>query len=112
MSGSGGEKPRPSQVFLRVYREYLADRGELVLSIAEEAGQEKLRIALRGLWRRYQPGPGEPPLFQDIVEAVKNSPEEMEELRRHGILEITVYEGEPYIVVDVEKTRRLLRAQD
>ncbi len=106
--GEGGAED-PVEIFVEVLRRYLRDRGHIVLSMAGAAGQRKLRMALRGLWRRYEAGSTSYYWFMDVVEALKRCRECLERLREYGVEEFIEMEGEPYMVVDVEKLRRLWR---
>ncbi len=86
---------------------YLRDRGRMVLSLAE--GQKTLRMALRGLWRRYEAGElGYTYLveaYNELLERGSLPPE----LAEAGIIELIEYEGEPYLLVDPEKLARFYR---
>ena len=104
------EAEDPIPIFIEVLKRYLRDRGRMVLTMAKTAGQKRLRMALRGLWRRYEAGSTTYYWFTDVVEAVKKCPRCLNELRRYGILGFEKEGEEEYVVVDVEKLWKLLEA--
>jgi hypothetical protein len=97
----------PVEIFIEVLRRYLHDRGHIVLSMAEASGQRVLKMALRGLWRRYEAGSTKYYWFMDVVEELRRCSECLERLKEYGVLEFTEVDGEPYMLVDVVKLRRL-----
>ncbi len=103
-----GEASDPVAIFMDVFKRYMRDRGHMILSMAQTAGQKKLRISLRGLWRRYEAGSTEYYWFMDVVNAIRSCNECLGKLREEaGILGFWEEEGEPYIIVDVSKLKRL-----
>ncbi len=102
------DREDPVEIFLEVLRRYLRDRGRMVLSMARTAGQRRLKMALRGLWRRYEAGSTSYFWFMDVVEAVKSCRGCLERLKAYGVLEFTREDDEEYMVVDVERLWRLL----
>jgi hypothetical protein len=100
-------KMHPVKAFLLVLCRYLRDRGEMVLGMAEATGQKKLLISLYGLWRRHEAEETGYLRFMHIVEEIIGNEEYMRQLREYGIEEFKEVDGEPYMVIDVEKLRRL-----
>ncbi|MET1101262.1 MAG: hypothetical protein ABWW69_02120 [Pyrodictiaceae archaeon] len=99
----------PVEAFTKALRAYLRDRGHILYSIAEASRQKRLRVALRGLWRRHKAEETGYEKFMDVVEEIKNCRECLERLVEIGVEGIEEYEGEPYIIVDLEKLKRLTR---
>ncbi len=97
-----------AEIFLDVLRRYLCERGHIVLPMARTAGQDVLRISLRGLWRRYEPGIGEPPDFTSVAKCVMREDSEYDEVKRHGILGFTVDRGEIYVVAKLDSLEKLV----
>ncbi len=80
----------------------------MVFSLSE--GQDKLLIALRGLWRRYESGElGYTMLIEAYEEAKRRGVSR--ELREAGVLSFTSYEGEPYLLVDVNKLKEFYKTK-
>jgi hypothetical protein len=101
------ERMHPVKAFLLVLCRYLRDRGGMVLGMAEATGQRKLLMSLYGLWRRHEAEETGYLRFMHIVEEIIGDRRYLEELKRYGIEEFREVDGEPYMVVDVEKLRRL-----
>ena len=87
---------------------YLADRGDMILSMAWTTGQKTLKIALYGLWRRHEAEETGYLQFMDIVEELGECSECLEKLKEIGILEFTTIGNEPYIVVDVDRLNKFM----
>ncbi len=87
----------PSEAFLRALCLYLADRGESLLSLTGITGQKRVRIHLRGLWRRHEAEETGYPRLADTIESMTDR--DLQELRSIGVEEI---EGDE-IIVDVER---------
>lgn len=103
------EREDPVRIFVDVLHRYLCDRGHIVLSMARTAGQRVLKMALRGLWRRYEAGSTSYFWFMDVVDAIRRCPDCVSRLRQYGVREFLEVEGEPYIIVEVEALERLIR---
>ncbi|MET1128359.1 MAG: hypothetical protein ABWW70_03480 [Thermoproteota archaeon] len=98
----------PVEAFMRALCRYLRERGHMLFSMASSAGQKQVKIALLGLWRRHDADLTGYPRFMDVVDAVRSCGECMEKLRESGVDGFTEYEGELYVVVDVERLRKTL----
>ncbi len=107
-----GQREDPVEIFVEVLKRYLCDRGKMVLSMADAAGQRVLKMALRGLWRRYEAGSTSYYWFMDVVEAIMDCKECLERLKSYGIREFLEIEGEPYMIVDVAKLKELASQLD
>lgn len=95
----------PVQAFLAALKEYLRDRGHMLFSMS--SGQTIVRLALRGLWRRHDTSTGYF-RFMDAVREIRRNPEALERLREYGVLRFEVFEGEPYVIIDLRRLRRKL----
>ena len=104
---AGWQRMDPIEAFLRTLCRYLRDRGEMVLGMARAAGQRKLLISLYGLWRRHEAEETGYLKFMDIVSEILECEECLERLREVGIEEFKELDGEPYMIVDVDKISRL-----
>ena len=99
-------KPDPVEAFLHALREYLRDRGHMLFAFSGAGGQTVTRLALRGLWRRHDVSTGYF-RFMDAVREIRRNEEALRRLREYGILSFEVFEGEPYVIVDLRKLRKL-----
>ncbi len=99
------EERDPVQAFLAALREYLRDRGHMLFSMS--SGQSIVRLSLRGLWRRHDTSTGYL-RFMDAVRELKRDPEAMARLREFGIIRFDVFEGEPYVIIDLQRLRQKL----
>ena len=99
------EERDPAKAFLAALREYLRDRGHMLFSMS--SGQSIVRLALRGLWRRHDTSTGYL-RFMDAVRELRRNPDAMEKLREYGVIRFEVFEGEPYVLVDLQKLRKML----
>ncbi|ABM80340.1 hypothetical protein Hbut_0478 [Hyperthermus butylicus DSM 5456] len=97
----------PVEAFLLTLCRYLRDRGEMVLGMARAAGQEKLLVSLYGLWRRHEAEETGFLKFMDIVSEILNCEDCLERLKEIGIEEFRELDGEPYMVIDIDKVSRL-----
>ena len=99
------EERDPVHAFLIALREYLRDRGHMLFSMS--SGQSIVRLALRGLWRRHDTSTGYF-RFMDAVREIKRNPEALEKLREYGVIRFEVFDGEPYVIIDLRRLRRKL----
>jgi len=97
------------ELFKETLLEYFRDRGEQILSMISITGQKKVRIALRGIWKRYEPVERGPKYFTEVLDKIIRHAEGEERLREYGVLELIWDRGEPYIVMDAEKVKLLIR---
>ena len=99
------EEKDPVRAFLAALKEYLRDRGHMLFSMS--SGQTIVRLALRGLWRRHDTSTGYF-RFMDAVREIRRNPEALERLREYGVLRFEVFEGEPYVIIDLQRLRKKL----
>ena len=97
----------PLEAFLLTLCRYLRDRGSMVIGMAEATGQRKLLMSLYGLWRRHEAEETGYLRFMHIVEELLSDREKLERLREYGVEEFKEIDGEPYMVVDVERLKKL-----
>ena len=92
---------------LEVLRAYLERRGDVVIPTARAAGQGRLKIAFRGLyrsipdWLAYE-------RLQDIIDEITGSSEALRDLESLGVRIVEV-DGEPYLEVPLGLLERLRR---
>ncbi len=96
----------PVKAFLAALRAYLRDRGHMLFSMS--SGQTIVRLALRGLWRRHDTSTGYFK-FMDAVRELRRDPEALEKLREYGVIRFEVFEGEPYVILDLRRLQEKLR---
>lgn len=101
------ERLHPVRAFLLVLCKYLSERGSMVLGMAEATGQKKMLMSLYGLWRRHEAEETGYLRFMHIVEEIVGNSRYMDELRKYGVEEFREVDGEPYMVVDVDKLKRI-----
>lgn len=108
MNPEGGD---PVEAFLSTLCRYLRDRGHIVFPMVEASGQERLLVALVGLYRRHDAEETGYLQFSHVVEALEGCGDAcMERLREEAGLEgFRVLDGEEYAVFRVEQLRRLYR---
>ena len=97
----------PLEAFLLTLCKYLQDRGRMVIGMAEATGQKKLLMSLYGLWRRHEAEETGYLRFMHIVEEIVADKEKLEKLKEYGIEEFREVDGEPYMVVDIGKLKRI-----
>ncbi|MEB2836298.1 MAG: hypothetical protein GSR80_001113 [Desulfurococcales archaeon] len=90
---------------LEVLRAYLERRGDVVIPTARAAGQGRLKIAFRGLYRSIPDWLGYERL-QDIIEEITGSSEALSDLESLGVRIVEV-DGEPYLEVPLGLLERL-----
>ena len=94
------------EALLEVLREYLARRGDIIIPTARAAGQGRLKIAFRGLYRSLPDWIGYK-RFSDIIAEIQGDSEETERLERLG-LRIVVEAGEAYLEAPLGLLEKLL----
>ena len=92
---------------LEVLRAYLERRGDVVIPTARAAGQGRLKIAFRGLYRSIPDWLGYERL-QDIIDEITGSSEALRDLESLGVRIVEV-DGEPYLEVPLGLLERLRR---
>jgi len=102
----------PLDAFIWVLCKYLADRGGMVFSLAEASGQKKLVVSLYGLWRRHRYWETGYRAFMEIVKEIYENKDLMSRLRELGVEALVINEEEPYIVINIDKIRRLLNCAE
>jgi len=105
------ECPRsgPLRALLVVLREYLARRGSVILPTARAAGQGRLKMAFRGLYKSLPEDLGYA-RFWDIVKDLESDAEARSELERMG-LRILSDGGEWYVEAPVELLEEIMRGR-
>ncbi len=99
-------EPDPVEAFLAALKAYLRDRGHMLFSFTGGGSQGIVRLALRALWRRHDTSTGYL-RFMDAVREIKSDPEALRRLREYGIVRFEVFEGEPYVIIDLRRLKRL-----
>ena len=98
----------PVEAFLRALCLYLQDRGHILFPMLEVSGQQRVRIALLGLYRRHDAEETGYLRFEDVVAALLECSSCMERLRREAGLEgFEETRDGVYAVFSVEALRRL-----
>jgi len=95
------------EAFMRTLRKYLEKHGKKIVSMIKATGQEKIKIALRGLFWFYEAEIPEYPKLTMLVEEIMRKPELIEALEQNGFKIIT-YENEYYVEASTEKVLRLI----
>ncbi len=93
------------EALLEVLRWYLARRGDIVVPTARAAGQERVKVAFRGLYRSLPDTLGYA-RFTDIVDEILSDPGERARLEGLGVRVVEVG-GEPYLEVPLDLLERL-----
>ncbi len=100
------EERDPVEAFIAALRAYLRDRGHMLFSFTGGGSQGVIRLALRGLWRRHDTSTGYL-RFMDAVREIRGNEEAMRRLREYGVIRFEVFEGEPYVVIDLRRLKKL-----
>ncbi|WP_460125486.1 hypothetical protein [Stetteria hydrogenophila] len=95
------------EALLETLKAYLKRRGDIVIPTAVAAGQKRLKIAFRGLYKSLPSNTGYE-LFEDIVKDIVSSDKYSRELERLG-LRIVEDDGEHYIEAPIDLLERLRR---
>ena len=101
----------PVEAFRRVLCRYLRERGGMLFSLAGASGQRTARIALLALYRRHESEETGYLRFEHVLAALEECGEpctaRLREMGVVGFEEAPRSEGGGYLVVDLERLRRL-----
>ncbi|GEM_PF-2897933 len=103
------EKKEPITIFKTILCKYIRDRGHIIFSMVDVTRQDKLKIALLGLWRRHKSSETGYEKFNHVLEEILSSPKLLQELRKLGIIEVHMNVDEPYILVEVSRLKEVCR---
>ncbi len=106
------EKKDPITIFKKILCRYLRDRGHIIFSMVDTTGQDKLKIALLGLWRRHKSEETGYDKFNHIIEDILSDSKLLEKLRELGIIEVHIDVEEPHLVVETSKLREICKNQE
>ncbi len=95
----------PVQALLETIRAYLRRRGDIVIPTARAAGQARLKIAFRGLYRSLPEGL-EYARFEDIVAEIESDRRLLDRVESMGI-RFVVVGGEKYVEAPLDLLDRL-----
>ena len=97
--------PDPVEALLETIRAYLRRRGDIVIPTARASGQERLKIAFRGLYRSLPDNVGYS-RFEDIVNEIMANDRLRGRVESMGIRFLKM-EGEKYLEAPLDLLERL-----
>ncbi len=98
----------PVEALIETLKAYLKRRGDIIIPTALAAGQKRLKIAFRGLYKSLPDDVGYE-MFEDIIRDIVSSSEHMKKLEELG-LKIVEESGERYIEAPIGLLERLRRS--
>lgn len=98
----------PVDALIETLKSYLKRRGDIIVPTALAAGQKRLKIAFRGLYKSLPEYVGYE-LFEDIIRAIASNEGSSKRLEALGLKIVEEY-GERYIEAPIEFLERLWRS--